>query len=211
MPICAKSGIELQFIETQCKIKSNCKYYMRKENVMTCLEAQSKITAFINDELDMAALEEFLNHVNHCPECREELEVYYTLLTAMKLLNEDKEVSNQFSQALEHKLKMSADKIKRRKNARIRTRFAVMLLALCFIILSSISVTTNIVRESAPVKPSFEFAYHGVPDRVDPVKHMIRTYDDQAKQYLLALQRLKISLCSRNSLDEFGLDEINKN
>ena len=56
---------------------------------MTCLDTQRMIIRFINDDLSLEELELFLDHVNSCSECREELEVYYALITAMKQLDED--------------------------------------------------------------------------------------------------------------------------
>lgn len=150
---------------------------------MTCMEAQSNITAFINDQLDMATLEEFLDHINHCSDCKEELEVYYALLTAMRLLDEDKELSNDFSEDLEVKLRVSADKIRRKKNARIRKRFYLMVISLGFIMISSIQVGTAVLIPSKPSKPSFLLNYSGVPKRLDPVDKFIKTYDTQAKIY----------------------------
>jgi len=68
------------------------------------MEAQSLITRFINDELEIVELEEFIKHIESCSECREELEVYYALLTAMKQLDEDKNLSQDFSQELQEKI-----------------------------------------------------------------------------------------------------------
>lgn len=78
---------------------------------MTCMKAQSLITSFINDELNIDELEEFLEHVQSCDECMEELEVYYTLLTAMKQLDEDRLLADDFSQELKVKIDRSEEKI----------------------------------------------------------------------------------------------------
>ena len=64
---------------------------------MTCTETQSLIKAFINDELNINEQEEFIQHIESCPNCREELEVYYAILTAMKQLDEDKNLSGDYS------------------------------------------------------------------------------------------------------------------
>ena len=158
--------------------------------VMTCLDAQSNITAFINDQLDMATLEEFVEHVNHCNDCREELEVYYTLLTAMKLLDEDKELSNQFSQELNWKLKSSVERIRKMKNARIRKKFYFLILAVGFAIISSISVTKQVITLKKPPKPSFIIQYKGTPKKYSPITKFVMMYDQQAKNYVLRKQEL---------------------
>ena len=51
---------------------------------MTCLEAQSKIMAFIENKLPDDELKEFIKHVKNCENCSEELEIYYTLIVGMK-------------------------------------------------------------------------------------------------------------------------------
>lgn len=78
---------------------------------MTCMKAQSLITAFINDELEIDELEEFISHIQSCRDCMEELEVYYALLTAMKQLDEDKNLSNDFNQELRDKIERSQERI----------------------------------------------------------------------------------------------------
>lgn len=162
--------------------------------VMNCMEAQSHITEFINDKLDMTKMEEFLSHVNQCSECREELEVYYALLTAMKLLDEDKELSDHFNQELERKLKFSADKIRKIKIARVRRKFYLMMVTLGFVIVSSITVTKAILIPKIPPKPSFNLGYSGVPSYLSPIKKFIREYDQEAKKYTDVRREVRIML-----------------
>ena len=78
---------------------------------MTCIKTQSLITAFINDELEIDVLEAFVEHIRTCDECSEELEVYYALLTAMKQLDEDKNLSNNYKQELIEKLDKTEERI----------------------------------------------------------------------------------------------------
>jgi tRNA threonylcarbamoyladenosine modification (KEOPS) complex Cgi121 subunit len=78
---------------------------------MTCTKAQSLITPFINDELNTDELEKFIQHIQSCNECMEELEVYYALLTAMKQLDEDRNLSTDFSRELKVKIERSQERI----------------------------------------------------------------------------------------------------
>lgn len=78
---------------------------------MTCIKAQSMITPFINDKLSIKELEEFLDHIASCPNCKEELEFYYTLLTAMKQLDEDRNLSDDYKEELSGRLKAAQEKI----------------------------------------------------------------------------------------------------
>ncbi|MBE5968549.1 MAG: zf-HC2 domain-containing protein [Lachnospiraceae bacterium] len=101
---------------------------------MTCMETQRMITPFINDELSLKETEAFVDHVNSCPECREELEVYYALLTAMKQLDEDKILYDDFSMELSAKLEKAQERIIHAKFAYYRKKGAVLLIILLFIL-----------------------------------------------------------------------------
>lgn len=87
---------------------------------MTCFEAQSRITDFMNNKLSIKELENFLNHVNHCEECMEELEVYYTLFTGMKLLDDQRNIDNNFQRELYNMLHWAEERIVREKIRVIR-------------------------------------------------------------------------------------------
>ncbi|MHB8130876.1 MAG: anti-sigma factor family protein [Mobilitalea sp.] len=78
---------------------------------MTCTKAQSMITPFINNKLNLKEIEDFLDHIGSCPICREELEVYYALLTAMKQLDEDKNLSDDFGLELSQKIERAQERI----------------------------------------------------------------------------------------------------
>jgi hypothetical protein len=98
------------------------------------METQRMITPFINDELSLKETEAFVDHVNSCPECREELEVYYALLTAMKQLDEDKILYDDFSMELSAKLEKAQERIIHAKFAYYRKKGAVLLIILLFIL-----------------------------------------------------------------------------
>lgn len=71
---------------------------------MNCLEAQSKIMAFIDNKLPDEELREFIKHVKNCENCAEELEIYYTLIVGMKQLDESDNLSTNFTEELNKKL-----------------------------------------------------------------------------------------------------------
>lgn len=74
---------------------------------MNCLEAQGMIMKYINDELSGPQLENFLNHIDNCPDCREELEIYYILTKGMKQLDDDYVTTYNFHDAFEKDLEKS--------------------------------------------------------------------------------------------------------
>ena len=71
---------------------------------MNCLEAQSKIVAFIEDKLDNGEKLEFIRHIRSCNNCAEELEIYYTLLVGMKQLDDDIVPTTSYKDQMEEKL-----------------------------------------------------------------------------------------------------------
>ena len=58
---------------------------------MTCKEAEQMIMPYINDELDDKELGSFLEHVENCASCYEELEIYYTLYAGLAQLDDEEE------------------------------------------------------------------------------------------------------------------------
>lgn len=97
---------------------------------MTCFEAQCLITPFINEELNNEQLEGFLEHVKHCSECRDDLEVYFTLLNGMKQLDENKNIANNFHIDLEGFLHKQEEKILQERKKKIQKRVVLCLFML---------------------------------------------------------------------------------
>jgi hypothetical protein len=114
---------------------------------MTCIKAQAMITPFINNKLTIKELEEFLEHVNSCDGCREELEVYYALLTAMKQLDEDKNLSSNYSQELVDKLEKSHEKVIHVKYTYYRKKVMLIFTMIFLAILISLSYANRSVKE----------------------------------------------------------------
>jgi hypothetical protein len=114
---------------------------------MNCIDVQRLIMPFINDELDMEQLEYFVHHVNSCPDCMEELEVYYVLLAGMKQLDEDKELSNDFHQDLMNILRQTDERIIHFKFLHIRKRIILIILISLVAIISSVRIGEFVVED----------------------------------------------------------------
>ena len=56
---------------------------------MTCREAQQMVMPYINHQLSDEELEAFLLHIEECPDCREELEIYFTVDYGIRQLDDD--------------------------------------------------------------------------------------------------------------------------
>lgn len=55
--------------------------------MITCKQAEKMVMPYIDYELDEEQLEQFLYHIQHCPECKEELEIYYTVFLGLRQLD----------------------------------------------------------------------------------------------------------------------------
>ena len=55
---------------------------------MNCKDAEKKIPYFLQDELDGSKLEEFVEHVETCPECKEELSIQFLVAEGLERLEE---------------------------------------------------------------------------------------------------------------------------
>jgi len=70
-----------------------------------CREAQGLIVPFIKSELTMEQAKTFFQHIDNCPDCKEELEVYYMMMVGMKELDEDNpkslDLHSQFEELLD--------------------------------------------------------------------------------------------------------------
>ena len=56
---------------------------------MTCREAEKMVISYIHDELTKDELDEFLEHVENCDSCMEELEIHYMVDVGLKKLDEE--------------------------------------------------------------------------------------------------------------------------
>ncbi|WP_034218467.1 anti-sigma factor family protein [Lachnoclostridium phytofermentans] len=165
---------------------------------MDCLNAQRLITPFIKDELSMTELEGFLAHVKECPECREELEVYYALLTAIKLLDEDKEMSNNFTEDLNLKIRNCEEHIRRNKLNKVKRRIEFVFVMIGVIIVSSLSIRKLSEIPVAPTKPPYVLRYSGIPRRYDPMFRIRTEYDTMAKEYVKKVKAGRLEFYRKN-------------
>lgn len=53
---------------------------------MDCKETEKEIPSFLLDELDGSKLEEFVEHIEGCPECMEELSIQFLVAEGLERL-----------------------------------------------------------------------------------------------------------------------------
>lgn len=58
----------------------------RRGRGMNCKDLEKKIPSFLQDELDGSKLEEFVEHVESCPECKEELSIQFLVAEGLERL-----------------------------------------------------------------------------------------------------------------------------
>lgn len=99
---------------------------------MDCKRALELIAKFINEQLNAEDTQAFLDHIDSCPECREELEMTYSLMTAMKQLDEDTDLSDNYIEELNEKIETCyLNELKRKRScARRRALLAVVIVLL---------------------------------------------------------------------------------
>lgn len=99
---------------------------------MTCLEAQSKIIAYIDYKLEKEEKTEFLKHIKCCENCHEELNIYYTMLEGMRQLDNNLPLSKDFSVELEERMAYELETTKKKQNIFKSTVFLVIVAVIGF-------------------------------------------------------------------------------
>ncbi|MDO4339481.1 MAG: zf-HC2 domain-containing protein [Eubacteriales bacterium] len=86
---------------------------------MECSKAEGMVTRYINRTLTLKEQEEFLQHIENCSSCYDELETYFIVQQAMQQLDdEDEETVMDFRRLLEQDLKRSRRDVIRKKVCR---------------------------------------------------------------------------------------------
>lgn len=120
------------------------------------------IMPFINEQLDDGDLEVFLEHIKTCPECMEELEVYYTLITSMKQLDDDEELSDDYHQDLVDLLNKSETGIENKKSRHKLKNLTLMIVVGIIVLTSSYTIGDFIVEDIIKKATVSDFMPEGV-------------------------------------------------
>lgn len=75
---------------------------------MNCQTAESMVTRYIEHDLSVDELEGFIDHVENCSSCYEELETYFIVHAAIKQLDEEsKDSTLNFQELLKEDIRRS--------------------------------------------------------------------------------------------------------
>jgi len=110
---------------------------------MDCKKALELITPFVNGKLNTNDTEEFLKHIDECDTCREELEVSYSLMTAMRQLDAGEELSDNYVEELDQKIEDCYMAGLRVKKERSRRRVLLGIFVFLFLLMTGSIVSEN--------------------------------------------------------------------
>ncbi len=96
---------------------------------MTCSTAEGMVNRYINHTLSVEELGDFLEHIESCSSCYDELETYFIVHEAMQQLDEEEEGPVlDFQHLLEQDIKKSRHYIYKKKAFRLMGAFLVLVL-----------------------------------------------------------------------------------
>lgn len=105
---------------------------------MNCKEAEKKIPPFLDDELDGRGLAEFVEHIEDCPECMEELSIQFLVAEGLEQLEQGNNFNLQ--KALTWKLEDADDRI--RINRALRRILLVLEAAVVVVIIAALVIVS---------------------------------------------------------------------
>ena len=101
---------------------------------MECIDAQTKIASYVEGNIPQDIKREFLLHMQNCENCREELEIYYTLMEATRQLDEGEITTSNFSEELKANIENELKEIKEDEDNHDLIRFFFVILAVMLFI-----------------------------------------------------------------------------
>ena len=158
---------------------------------MNCLDFQSEITRYINNELSFREKENFIAHLKTCDNCRDELEIYYIVMTSLRQMDNNTEITSDFKSSFEKNIKASERELVRRRYERLRLRITFPAVLSIVMLLTGLSVTEEDEESVAAATDSARSIYEMKFRFADQPSHI--TYDKEVDldKILLELEKLK--------------------
>lgn len=114
---------------------------------MTCLETQSKIIAYIDGNLEKDRKIEFLKHIQCCEDCKEELNIYYTMIEGMRQLDSNLPLTKDFSEALDKRIDNELKQSRQKKGVLRSSVALVLVVGLSFAIIAYVNFLNILHQE----------------------------------------------------------------
>lgn len=150
---------------------------------MTCLEAQSMIIAYIDYNLDKDKKTEFLKHIQCCEDCKEELNIYYTMIEGMRQLDDNMPLSKDFSMELDTRIEHEMRQNKKKRSF-IRSSVAVAIIGVFTFLMIAYVNFLNLLHEDEQAKlkaAQGEYYYSQTFSNV--------LFDPQEEEYTLNMEK----------------------
>lgn len=159
---------------------------------MNCFEAQSLITKYLNNELDDEKVIAFLEHIDSCPDCSEELEIYFTVMTGLRQLDNDKDLTDNYPLALKKKIAFSRNDIFKRKKKRFRN-IASLVIVVGIITPLLLGIESSQVNNKDQIvytdvdESNYEFEYYYDYD-LNNLSEYVKDNEDEIREYIAGLK-----------------------
>ncbi|MDD3277895.1 MAG: zf-HC2 domain-containing protein [Lachnospiraceae bacterium] len=86
-----------------------------EETPVTCQEITKMVSRYIDNQLNDKEMESFIQHVRSCPSCYEELETYFIISLATRVLDDSSAANYNIKALLEQNLKENEKRLRHRK------------------------------------------------------------------------------------------------
>ncbi len=153
---------------------------------MTCLEAQSNIMAFIDKKLPEDKITDFTRHMKYCPNCAEELEIYYTLIVGMRQLDNNEEMSQDFKKDMFAELEKLSNKVRNAKRFKLSTFGIVAVAAVVMFVFTYMTCLTKV---------------YNIEQRVIKERQTIEMYYEAFVPYMSICEEDIIEVATNNYLE----------
>lgn len=107
---------------------------------MDCKSAEKIIHLYIERNLDGQQLEEFLDHVQHCPSCSEELEVNFSIYYALKQLRTEEEDNFDMKELLNQDMALAREHLQQEDDRQFMNRFTKVLIMIMSFLLCGLCI-----------------------------------------------------------------------
>lgn len=156
---------------------------------MNCLTAQSLIIKYVNDELSGLELEAFLNHIEQCEDCMEELRIYYILSKGMQQLDDDMVINYNFHQQFEESIDEAHYKIVKASMSKMRKIIMVNIIIIIFPLIFTYSYNRDkYLRQpiySTVITSNYDLKYYYFEDEKTSLDVFLDENEDRIDSYLL--------------------------
>lgn len=153
---------------------------------MRCEDCQNLINDYIENNLDENTKFLFVSHVKNCKSCKEELQINYSILTALKQIDNGDDFSENYESELEQKISSFISEKKRKSN--LYMLFLVTVFAVSFLLTVFSMTLTNekdIIYSEKENAVNIDFDYNGLNESIDPVEKVISDHNNDIINYIL--------------------------